>query len=306
MSNSKVPFNRCIGLVVLDVNMSNPNGDPDMESDPRTIDTDNRGLITPVSFKRKLRDLVADKSSAFHAAAENLKLNLDDTATRKFEILEQRGRKRDEIKELDEKNFKNTYWDARIFGNTFLESLKDGDLTEKEKEKKAAGGYDHFIRTGAIQVGVGLSVEPVVVERMTMTNKAGVQEDKDRGMAPLGFRVVRHGIYTIPFFVNPSIAQKTGANLKDLELFKFLVPYSYQHTASAIRPQVTVLHAWFAEHKNPLGSCPDYKLIDALTPTKKEDVDIPTQKKDYNIPTDVPGDIRDRFEKIVDLCDVYA
>ncbi len=298
MNNSKAPFNRCIGLVILDVTMSNPNGDPDMESDPRTIDSTGLGLITPVSFKRKLRDLVADKSPVFQAADEQL--NLADT-DREFEILEQRGRNRNDIMALTEEEFKNTYWDARLFGNTFLEG--EDKLNEEQKERKESGGYDHFIRTGVVQVGVGLSIAPVEIERVTMTNKSGVEAGKDRGMAPLGFRVVRHGIYTIPFFVNPSIAQKTGADNNDLKLFKFLVPHAYQHTASAIRPQVTVLHAWFAEHKNPLGSCPDYKLIDALTPTVKEGIETPSKKGDYEIPNETPKDVLERFEEVIDLCD---
>lgn len=293
MKNLEYPFNRCVGSVVLDVTMSNPNGDPDMESDPRTINPDGRGLITPVSFKRKLRDLVGDKSLVFREAAKYLKLDLSNEVARKYEILEERGRNTSKIKGLDEEKFKNKYWDARLFGNTFLEAIKKTD--EKDKKKK-----DHFIRTGVVQVGVGLSVAPVIIERMTITNKPGVQEGKDRGMAPLGFRVVRHGIYTIPFFVNPSIAQKTGADNKDLELFKFLVPYAYQHTASAIRPQVTILHAWFAEHKNPLGSCPDYELINAMTPKVKKD--DPSRREDYEIPAKVPTNISERFKKVVDLC----
>ena len=298
------PFNRCIGLVVLDVTMSNPNGDPDMESDPRTMDSSGRGLITPVSFKRKLRDLVGDKSPVFEAASEQL--NLNSASSHKFEILESRGRNRNDIIELDKDEFENEFWDGRVFGSTFLESLKDSELDTKEKKnKKKAGGYDHFIRTGAIQVGVGQSVAPIEIERMTMTNKAGVEDDKDRGMAPLGFRVVRHGIYIIPFYVNPSIAQNTGADANDLELFKFLVPHAYQHTASAIRPQVTMLHAWFAEHKSPLGSCPDYRLIDALIPKVKEGIEQPINRHDYDIPEkgDIPEDVLNRFVGVTDLCD---
>ncbi|MBL1292381.1 MAG: type I CRISPR-associated protein Cas7 [Thiotrichales bacterium] len=34
--------------------MSNPNGDPDMESEPRTRELDGLGMISPVSLKRKL------------------------------------------------------------------------------------------------------------------------------------------------------------------------------------------------------------------------------------------------------------
>ena len=51
---------RATGLLVIEVINSNPNGDPDRESDPRQR-PDGRGEISPVSFKRKLRDLVEDK-----------------------------------------------------------------------------------------------------------------------------------------------------------------------------------------------------------------------------------------------------
>lgn len=49
---------RGTGLLLIDVKDSNPNGDPDRDSDPR-MRQDGRGEISPVSFKRKLRDLVA-------------------------------------------------------------------------------------------------------------------------------------------------------------------------------------------------------------------------------------------------------
>ena len=51
---------RATGLLVIEVVNSNPNGDPDNESEPRTRVGD-RGEISPVSFKRKLRDLVEQK-----------------------------------------------------------------------------------------------------------------------------------------------------------------------------------------------------------------------------------------------------
>jgi len=296
------PFNRHVGLVVLDVKMSNPNGDPDMESEPRTRELDGLGMISPVSLKRKFRDLVEDRSEVFVAAKQNF--NLGAKTNNQFEILERRGRDRDVIKKMDRDTFKRTFWDARLFGNTFLESLKDADLSDDEKQKKKDGGFKHLINTGMLQVGVGLSIEPIDVVRMTTTNKSGVEADKDRGMAPLAFRVVQHGIYCIPIYVNPSIALKTGATSEDLELFKFIVPYVYQHTASAIRPQISILHAWFAEHKNTLGSCPEHLFINSLTPKVKNGVSKPKTAADYDIPTkDDLGDLLDRFNKVEDLMD---
>lgn len=305
MNNTTAPFNRCVGLAVIEVINSNPNGDPDMESDPRTMDHNGHGLISPVSYKRKFRDLVEDQDGlVFQEASQKLTLNHSEGG-REYKILESRGRNRSDIKGMSRDAFQNAYWDARIFGNTFLESLKDNELNPEEKQRKKDGGYAHFIRTGTIQVGVGMSIAPVEIERLTMTNKAGVQEDKDRGMAPMGFRVVRHGIYTIPFFVNPAIALKTGANAIDLELFKFLAPLVYPCTTSAIRPQINTLHVWFAEHKSALGSCPDHLLIEALTPRVKTEEDQPQSRADYDIPSldNLADDLKNRFKKIVDLCD---
>jgi len=289
----KEKYNRGTGLLVIEVRNSNPNGDPDQESDPRTLDVDGRGIISPVSIKRKLRDIVLDGSAAMDAAAEALKLDRS-----RFGILEQRGRKRDEIQKMERDEFQQAFWDARIFGNTFLESMKNADAESKNRD------LNHFISTGSVQVGVGVSVAPIEIDRMTNTNKSGVEEGKDRGMAPLAFRVVRHGVYAVPFFFNPAIAQKTGATQKDLDLLKFLLPHIYTQTASAIRPFVNVLHAWYGEHHSPLGSCPDPLLIDVLTPQL---VDVNTPPKDlghYKVPGigSIPEEISNRFKSIEDLC----
>jgi CRISPR/Cas system type I-B associated protein Csh2 (Cas7 group RAMP superfamily) len=65
-------MNRATGLLIIEVTNSNPNGNPDQESDPR-LRPDERGMISPVSFKRKLRDLVEDKEGPVweHLAAAN-------------------------------------------------------------------------------------------------------------------------------------------------------------------------------------------------------------------------------------------
>src|SRR5713226_5927378 len=104
---------RVTGLLVIEVRNSNPNGDPDRESDPRQRD-DGRGEISPVSLKRKLRDLVEDKGGdVWEILAQKLALTPDE-----FQILESRQVKRADVKKLIEsesgfEEFKRTYWDAR-------------------------------------------------------------------------------------------------------------------------------------------------------------------------------------------------
>ena len=289
---------RATGLLVIEAVNSNPNGDPDRESDPRQR-PDGRGEISPVSFKRKVRDLVADKDGpVWTEAARGFPTPLSPS---EFDILETRGRNRSQIEqelkelaEIEEKGkgikeakFVMKYWDGRIFGNTFLEE-----------------GASTTIKTGVVQFGLGVSIAPVLVERMTNTSKAGVEEGKDRGMAPLGYRIVQHGVYCMPFFVNPTAASKSGCTSRDIEVLLKVIPYAYSHTASYVRPFVGIRHAWYVEHKSRLGSCSDFALIAALTPKKHSDPEKPSKSwEEYHVPesSDLPEDLKNRIASIRDL-----
>ena len=205
-----------------------------------------------------------------------------------------RGRDRSQInKELGkdpqkfmESDFVRKYWDARIFGNTFLEG----------------GNQKEFIKTGVVQFGMGISIAPINILRHTNTNKAGVQEGKNAGMAPLAYRVVEHGVYCMPFFVNPNYAHKSGCSPDDIELLKILIPYAYDMNRSAIRPDVRIRHAWYIEHKNMLGSCPEYLLIEALTPKKLGSPNDPSSSwQDYEVPESLPSELQNKVASCIDL-----
>lgn len=284
MSNAENKIKRATGLLVIEVINSNPNGDPDRESDPRQR-PDGKGEISPVSFKRKLRDLVEDKQGdVWRVLSEQLGLKLDE-----FAILESRGRNRTTIKgELTNGLFQKKYWDGRVFGNTFL---------EEEMDKGT-------IKTGVVQMGLGVSIAPIDIERHTNTNKAGVEEGKTAGMAPMAYRFVQHGVYCMPFFVNPSMAHKSGCTAQDIEFMKKLIPHAYAHTRSHARPFVEIRHAWYCEHENALGSCSDFAIIDALKPTKIGEPNKPsTSGNDYSWPDidKVKGDLKKKGVTCVDL-----
>jgi hypothetical protein len=75
---------------------------------------------------------------------------------------------------------------------------------------------------------------------------------------------------------------------------KTLIPYAYDHTRSAIRPDVRIRHAWYMEHQNSLGSCADWKLADALTPKRKgnDPTEPSTSWSDYIVPVNLQGDLK--------------
>lgn len=275
MSNSDTKIKRATGLLIIEVVNSNPNGDPDRESDPRQR-PDGKGEISPVSYKRKLRDLVEDKDGPVWQTL-SLQLGLEND---RFAILESRGRNRTAIGgEMKSGTFIHKYWDGRVFGNTFLEDEMDKGT----------------IKTGVVQFTLGVSVAPIEIERHTNTNKAGVEEGKTAGMAPMAYRFVQHGVYCMPFFVNPSMTHKSGCTAKDIELMKMLIPYAYAHTRSHARPFVEIRHAWYCEHENALGSCSDFALLDALKPKKLGDPNMPsTSWADYEVPTGLPESLKSK------------
>lgn len=133
---------RGTGLLLIEVVDSNPNGDPDRDSDPR-IRQDGRGEISPVSFKRKLRDLVEIKEGPiWQELAVELKLPEEG-----FDILESKKTKRADVRTLSADKLLAKYWDVRVFGTTFL---------EKEEEGKG----ESFISSGVVQFGLGVSLDP--------------------------------------------------------------------------------------------------------------------------------------------------
>lgn len=299
---------RATGLLVIEVVNSNPNGDPDRESDPRQR-PNGCGEISPVSFKRKLRELVDDHDAPFFKSLpEKFSCSPDN-----YFILEHRGRDRNAITaemgkdpaKFTESTFVRKYWDARVFGNTFLEEkgktkddAGDGDTTAN----KAKSNKKEFIKTGVVQFGMGVSIAPVSIARQTNTNKAGVQEGKNAGMAPLAYRIVEHGVYCMPFFVNPNYAHKSGCTADDIALLKLLIPYAYEMNRSAIRTDVRLRHAWYIEHKNLLGSCPEHLLFEALTPEKVgSGTDPSTAWSDYQDKTELPATLLSRVESCIDL-----
>lgn len=269
------------GMLVLEVVDSNPNGDPDYLGNPRQRDN-GIGEISPVSVKRKYRDMLEYKENNYIWEKVGERLNPE-----KFEILESkqnndRARIR-KIVEKDTQGFLDMFWDARLFGNTFLE--------------KGISGHE---RSGALHLGLGLSVAPVEIRKLSLTKKMNAQEGKGSGFAPDAYSVVPYGIYTIPVYFSPQQAKANGCTDDDVDMFLKLTPYIYNHSRSLIRTHVNILHAHMAFHHDKIGSFNPYTLLDKLRPTLIEGCDG-SAIADYNIPT--WDSIKNQFSGVAEYID---
>ena len=162
-------LHRGTGLLWIETINSNPNGNPDQDSEPRQR-SDERGEISPVSFKHKVRELVAYKEGPIWKEI-SAELGIEPSEMGHYDILEQKETKRSEVKRLSSQEFLDRYWDARVFGSTFLEGkIKDEAIAADNPQ---AGT---FIHTGVVQFGLGLSLSPIEVERLTTTKVLPAEE----------------------------------------------------------------------------------------------------------------------------------
>jgi hypothetical protein len=66
-----------------------------------------------------------------------------------------------------------------------------------------------------------------------------------------------------------------------------------------------VRHAWYAEHKEPIGSFSEFGFVETMTPKKKSDpIEPSTSWDDYNVPTKSAATVlKDKTENFCDLCE---
>src|SRR3972149_3340390 len=95
MNTNDTDIKRATGLIVVEVRNSNPNGDPERDGAPRRRRGD-IGEISPVSVKRKMRDLVENKKGPIWLYLQN-KFHLDDS---RFQVLEERDKHERPLKQM--------------------------------------------------------------------------------------------------------------------------------------------------------------------------------------------------------------
>jgi CRISPR-associated protein Csd2 len=303
---------RSVALVVIECEMCNPNGSPDDENSPRVL-SDNRGWISDVSIKAKIRSILADhESPVFKGLQERFGFDPE-----RFHILEsfRRGSNKNgeftgkdavaakndvaALAKKDPEAFLDKFWDVRVFGTTLLiDNVGNGDGEKKAKKAKKDESSEEeesnkfqLVRTGAVTITPAVSVRPVNITDATITKRACFRDDnllKLQGdMAPMAKKFVEHGIYVCRICVNPQLAVATRTTEEDIEVLKYLLQYMFSLSGSAARPvgSINVTNLYWADHENILGSFNEGLWWKSLTPSAKPGVEFSHSSEDYEFPT---------------------
>jgi CRISPR-associated protein Csd2 len=263
--------NRYDFALIFEVINGNPNGDPDAGNLPRLDPETNRGLVTDVSLKRKVRnyvDLAHHGEDGFHIYVEEGAI-LNDQHRKAYKALRPDDAKvgkdaklnpKDdaEAKQLTAFMCKN-FFDVRTFGAVMSTGVNCGQVK------------------GPVQMSFARSVEPIMPLEISITRMAGTNEAEKKQKAEgddssdrtdnrtMGRKhIVPYGLYVAHGFISAKFAERTGFSEGDLDLLFEALGTMFEHDRSAARGEMATRKLIVFKHENALGNAPAHALFDRV------------------------------------------
>ncbi len=262
--------NRYDFVFFFDVKDGNPNGDPDQVNLPRADAEDQRGLVTDVCIKRKIRNYVMlEKSKQVD------KYDPED----RFDIFIRQGQVLNSVinsasgSNIPERqgSLADRYYDIRTFGAV----LATGE--------KGAGTV-----RGPVQFTFSRSEDRIYqaehsITRCAVTTEDDAKKQESREFASTFGRksTVPYAMYRMHGFVSAADAAKTKFSEEDLKLLWKSLINAFEHDRAAARGEMNPRKLVIFKHSNHLGNELSGRLFDRVTVTKK--TDLPRSKDDYLI-----------------------
>ena len=278
-----------------DVKDGNPNGDPDQVNLPRIDTEDQRGLVTDVCIKRKIRNYVALKGEL--KSPNDIFIRQRDIADEDSFLNALIGRAEGDTTSAKRGSLCNNYWDIRTFGAVLStgesESTDSGDETDdgaapkKAAKKKVKGGGT--VR-GPVQLTFARSEDRIYQAEHSITRCCVTTEKErnnqlanDREFASTFGRkaTVPYAMYRMHGFVSTIDARKTGFSEDDLKLLWESLINAFEHDRAAARGEMNPRKLVIFKHTSHLGNELSGRLFERVT--VKKNSDLPRSKDDYTI-----------------------
>lgn len=263
MNNNMEPATNAVNkrydfVLFVEVENGNPNGDPDVGNMPRIDIETNKGLITDVCIKRKIRNyvsMVKEGESGYDIYVTEGEV-LNDQHKKAYTALgltsEPKKLPKNKKSAADITQFLcNNFFDIRAFGAVMSTDVNGGTVT------------------GPIQVLMGNSVDRISpqqlsITRMAVTNEADIEKERTMGNK----WIVPYGLYRIEGHISANLAKKSGFGQEDLELFWQALEYMFMEDISASRGKMDSRKLIVFEHKSAFGNAKPHVLFEAVKATR--------------------------------------
>jgi CRISPR-associated protein Csd2 len=266
MTMSEAIMNRYDFVFFFDVKDGNPNGDPDQVNLPRIDIEDQKGLVTDVCIKRKVRNYVMlekelkGRFDIFIRQEQILNKIIDASAG-------------ESVKSRQE-DLSDKYFDIRTFGAV----LSTGS--------KGAG----TIR-GPVQFTFSRSEDRIFqaehsITRCAVTTEEDAKKQENREYASTFGRktTVPYALYRMHGFVSAVDAKKTNFSEEDLTLLWKSLINAFEHDRAAARGEMSPRKLVIFKHSSHLGNELSGRLFERVTVKKYSE--LPRSKDDYSIEVD--------------------
>lgn len=259
--------NRYEFVYLFDVANGNPNGDPDAGNLPRLDPETNRGLVSDVCLKRKVRNFVAMTKGADPGheifVSERAILELQQKRAWDAVMPGSKPKDREKLPKLEEDARKLTSWmcenfyDVRTFGAVM--STKGANCGQVR---------------GPVQFAFGRSIEPILPLEVSITRMAATTEkdaESKGDIRTMGRKhIVPYGLYRAHGYVSACLAgsgaaKGTGFSEDDLELLWNALEQMFDHDRSAARGEMSARRLVIFKHHSAYGNASAAKLFERVT-----------------------------------------
>ena len=278
--------NRYDFVYLFDVANGNPNGDPDAGNLPRLDPETNKGLVSDVCLKRKVRNYVAltsgDTPGREIYVAERAILNNQHERAWNAVLPDTGASDRKKLPREEEKARALTAWmcanffDVRTFGAVMTTGVNCGQVR------------------GPVQFAFARSIEPILPLEVTITRMAATTEadaESKGAIRTMGRKhIVPYGLYRAHGYVSACLAgdakKGTGFSEEDLELLWTALEQMFDHDRSAARGEMSARRLVLFKHGSALGNAPAHRLFDRVTVRRSYDGEgyDPDDRRAHSLP----------------------
>ena len=272
--------NRHDFVFLFDIKNGNPNGDPDNGNMPRVDVDTQKGLVTDVALKRKIRNYVDLRHGGQppHAIYMREKAILNQTHSEAYAALglkpESKKLPKDEAKARELTRWMcSNFYDVRAFGAVMTTDVNAGQVR------------------GPVQLGFSESIDPVLPQEITITRSSVTNERDAAKERTMGRKyIVPYGLYRCHGFVSANLAgdatKGTGFSEDDHSLLFEALCNMYEHDRSAARMEMNPQKLIVFRHDNALGNAPAQALFRRVQISRNDDAKVPRSFDDYAVTVD--------------------
>ncbi len=288
-------------VLLFDVAMGNPNGDPDADNMPRQDQETNHGIVTDVCLKRKVRNFVAltedqgaDSTRRIYVQDRGIYLNdLHREAHNAIGVppaqaanppVAQRNAAREWMCDH--------FYDVRMFGAVMGTKVNAGQV-RGPMQMTFARSFDPILPTEVTVSRVALTdeSEKKAAERVqTAPAEDGIEAERRGSTGTFGRKaVVPYGLYMGYGFYSAAFGKQTKVTEADLQIFWTALLQMWDHDHSASRGLMACRGLYVFSHDSSLGNAPAHTLFSRIKAERKPEVAFPRQFEDYIVDSDING-----------------